>query len=624
MNVGTSHSFNPLALLTMTDLMGHLNPRRHPELKRTCEHNRDRIVEWAKNGYKGQHPKTQFVYEREGEDDLITDEPRGGTDHWNKVKRRTDDPMEESSPNLPSNDYMDRIIKLWDVGTPLLRQIMIDPEEIRKQPGGDLHDINAKINKIKDEYIREVGGPGEDAAKGIPDLSIPTGMVVEMIVECTERLIRNNFQLTNDKEVENALEMIKKYVTRAGQGDLWIKNMEEAFDFHNKKAQELRKQGAEDINKIHESGKLWKADLIEYIRTRYMASAPSRESPAEWRSAEKTSPDPDKMSVDGDAQSAAGESSGAAAPGPSTSPDPASPSAAAHPKTSAPGTSLPSQTSSKSVLAQTIRYKGERRPIGGVRSVGPNRYQFLLQVNDVKAVNPFWHIVASGKLTGDPKEYLEQGGYLVKATESTEPQEKKNSVEGGIMDLKGGRLGTFRMKGIAVIPRQSGEGYQNATTHIVQGYLQAKGPETSKFYTISTLAKAFRKRREAIQEAIEDHMEVNQFALQAKPLERPTKSGRRGKKFREDDTEDEGEDIEHESDGPLDKNDGVYSTKDPFGFVVEDRPSSTTQTSRKQEMETLKADIMGLVDEKLSLASTSTDGKLDELKALIQGLQVTR
>jgi hypothetical protein len=242
-------------------------------------------------------------------------------------------------------------------------------------------------------------------------------------------------------------------------------------------------------------------------------------------------------------------------------------------------TPLPSKTSGGSVLTQTVRYKGARRPVGGVRNVGTNRYQCLVQINDENDMNPFWHIVAAGKLNFDPTKYLEEGGYLVKATESTRGEEKKNSVEGGVKDLKGYKLRDFRMRGIAVIHRESGVGYQNRTLHVVQGYLAVKGPATSKFYTISDLARGLGKQNEAIYEAVEEHMEENHFSLQAKPLERPTARPRRGKRSNKRESDDEGEDIEHEDDGPLDPNDGIYHNEGPSIFV-EQEPTASSSASK--------------------------------------------
>lgn len=114
--------------------------------------------------------------------------------------------------------------------------------------------------------------------------------------------------------------------------------------------------------------------------------------------------------------------------------------------------------------------------------------------------------------------------------------------------------------------------------HIVQGYLEAEGPEKSKFYTISTLAKAFRKHNKAIHEAVEEHMEENNFPLQAKPSERPTARPRRGKRFSRSESEDEGIDIEHEGDGPLDPNDGIYHNEGTSKFVEQNPTASSSVT----------------------------------------------
>lgn len=597
-------------MLTSIDLLRHLSDGRNSDIKDACLHNRGRLEEWAKGGYKGDQPKTQYASKNEKNEiiknkegkTIYTDTPSKKPDDWNEVRRRTDAPPAEDPLEYPSEEYMSRIVGLWETGTRELQKILETPEEIRGEPGKELLKVNAEIDDVKNEYVRGLSPSDKSKAGGIPQLAIPTGMIVEALVECTERAIRNGTS-TDDPQVSNALNLIKQYVSRANQGEMWIENMEKAFNHHIQKAQQLYNAGADSIQKIHASNEFWNADLADWIRTEYMASARSTDAGPEWRHSE---PDSDGMSISSEEHANARDPEILAlnnAGSPTATGQDTADTAQSQPledfgsvsgsslptadnytqkvdaATHGPSTSttpLPPKTSGGSVLTQTVRYKRALRPVGGVRNVGLNRYQCLVQMNNENAVNPFWHIVAAGKLIFDPTEYLKEGGYLVKATESTTEEEKKNSVEGGVKDLKGYKLRDFRMRGIAVIHRESGEGYQNKTLHVVQGYLEKKGPATSKFYTISDLARGLGKQNEAIYEAVEGHMEANDFPLQAKPLARSTARPRRGKRFSRGESDDEGEDIEHEDDGPLDPNDGIYPNEGPSLFV---EPHSTDSSS---------------------------------------------
>ena len=602
-------------LLTSIDLCQLLDDNNYPDLRDLCEHNTRRLLKWANGGYKGPQPELEY-YDEKGN---ITNTPSQKRDNWAEKKRRTEDAPEESPVTLPPEPYMSRIKGLWEEGTPMLHEALRNPEQIRAQPGIELNRINKQIDQVKNEFVRSADGKGQEEkekVKGIPDLSIPVGEVLMMVVRYTEQAIRENkMDFKDDPAVKSDLAYITTKANRAGQGDAWIKNMEEAYTHHVGKAAELWASGADSLEKIHAREEFWNEDLLDWIMTKYMASAPSQESPAAWRSAENASqPDSDRMSVDENGGSQSGTQD-------FNTQDPSNVRQSGNDDTAAeqsdPHTFQSQSEGSRtngSVPAQKVRYKGKQRLIGGARNVGQNRYQFLVQVNDENALNPFWHIVASGKLTADPKHYLKNGGYLVKAGKHTSSEERGNSVEGHISDLAGVGIGDFKMRGIAVIPRETGEGYQNKTMHIVQGYFGEQSPDQSKFYTISILAKAFRKEREAIQEAIEDHMENNGFSLQAKPLERPTTRRRRGKRFNRNDSEDDGENIEDESDGPLDKNDGQYHNDDSSGFVVPDSPADRTQ-----DMERMRSKISDLTDENKEI-----NAKLDRMMEMMQSFRVAQ
>jgi hypothetical protein len=291
-------------LLTSIDLLRHLSDGRNSDISDACLHNRGRLEDWAKGGYVDDQPKTQYaskneeneiIKNKEGET-IYTDTPSKKPDDWNEVKRRTDAPPEEDSLEYPSENYMSRIVGLWETGTRELQKILETPEEIRGEPGKELLKINAEIDDVKNEYVRGLGPSDKSKAGGIPQLAIPTGMIVVLLVECTERTIQNG--TSTDKEVSDALNLIKQYVSRANQGEMWIGNMEKAFNYHIQKAQQLHNNGADSIQKIHASDEFWNADLADWIRNEYMASAQSKDAGPEWRSqGDPSNPDSDRMSI---------------------------------------------------------------------------------------------------------------------------------------------------------------------------------------------------------------------------------------------------------------------------------------------------------------------------------------
>lgn len=265
-----------------------------------CEHNTRRLIEWAQSGYKGEIPKTEFfslVIKDGKEEQVITNTPSRQPDHWSKSKRRvestSDEKIPEQSPlTLPPEDSMATVRGLWERGNAPLTEIMKAPPKIRGELGQKLKQINKEIDKLKEDYIRS----SKADASEIPDLKIPTGMVVEMIVECTERSIRNNndTDMSTDPEIQNAVSTIKEYVTRAGQGTVWTQNIEEAIGSFTTKAREL---GVDSLEKMHAREEFWDADLASWVRERYMSSSPGTSSNQELRAPEEE-PRSDRMSVD--------------------------------------------------------------------------------------------------------------------------------------------------------------------------------------------------------------------------------------------------------------------------------------------------------------------------------------
>jgi hypothetical protein len=565
--------------------------------------------EWAKSGYLGDFKPTYLDREGNiimGEDGHVMSTPPDVEDeYWSKQKHaKQAPPGEDKLLRLPKTKAMDDIRA--QAGA-LLRKTAEHPDLIRGECGEQLGTLNETISKMTANYIKTYNssvGTEEERISSLIDQRIPDIRIFQMIVEFTELMVDTGLNGLEDfPDVKTEYDILKMVLTRAGHPPKWFDMIETTVSQKVLLARAFNNEAPG--RDYHEHADLWRSDLKDWLIQKVDAGErhSSNRTKAHQLNSGNLASNQNPVSFDGptteDVRSPEPPSEGGmeGVTGQNTADTAQSQpledfgnvsgsslstadnytqkvDAATHgPYTST--TPLLLKTSGGSVLTQTVRYKGARKPVGGVRNVGRNRYQCLVQINDENAVNPFWHIVAAGKLNFDPTRYLEGGGYLVKATESTREEEKKNSVEGGFKDLKGYKIGDFRMRGIAVIHRESGVGYQNKTLHVVQGYLATKGPATSKFYTISDLAKGLGKQNEAIYEAVEEHMEKNHFSLQAKPLERPT-ARPRGKRSNKRESDDEGEDIEHEDDGPLDRNDGIYVNDGPSIFV---EPHSTDSSS---------------------------------------------
>jgi hypothetical protein len=469
----------------VADLIQHLEKRRYPELKKTCEFNKDRLLTWANEGYNSEPPRTLFVTDDKDEKGnwIIIDKPRAGSDDWNKMKRRTEDAPEQSPVNLLSEEYMSRIRGLWKEGTPLLHDILINPEHIRGESGAKLLQIDKKIDNVKEEYIRSVATNDKEKLEGIPPLGIPAGKVLMMVIGCTERAIKtDNLELDNDPDVIKALGTIQEYVDRAKQGDEWIKNMKQAFQHHIKKASELWANGANSLEKIHAHEEFWNADLLGWIRDEYLASAPRQEAGPEWRPTQDTSqPDPDRMSVsEGDA-GAGTTTQEPEMSGPSGAEHPTTNAAAAEQSTAHTAQSRPSEesgyVSGSSVPTTddyTVNYGGVSRTIGGykycgIKSGGVHGFSVLVSMKEDK----FYHMIASSDVDADDSEplgYLERGGYLVGDLKDDKKSLKKGtSIEGKKCHAEEQEFKNFTMSAYAVGARSLKSSATRAIIQYIKG-----------------------------------------------------------------------------------------------------------------------------------------------------------
>lgn len=519
--------------------MEHLNPNRYPDLEGVCKENRDRLFAWANAGYKGERPPTVY-HDKDGE---ITTKRSEEADDWAKIKRRREDAPEQDPVTLLSDEYMLKIKALWEQGTPLLHDILRNPENIRGNSGTELLQINQEIEKIKKEYIESVND--NTKTSGIPPLGIPAGDVLSTVVACTERAIATgSLDLAGDSEVKSALEMIEEYVRRAGQGDGWIKNMEEAFTHHTLRASELWKNGADSLEKIHDHEEFWSRDLLGFIRDVYMASAPSHEPPSEWRSPGSASqPDSDRMSVssennanerpaiqDSDTSNLgdAGQPAGNATHAQGRTPD----TAGNGPSQSSDDVSA---SSGSGMDDYTVNYGGASRAVGGykytgIKSGGVPGFSVLISMDG----DNFYHMVASSKVHADssePLDYLNAGGYLVgDLADESKRLNKGTSIEGKKCHFERQKFRDFTMSAYAVGARSAESDAWQAPIQYIKGSFKSGTYANEAFWSSkSSFCKLSGFRPGPVQEMIETFKTQHDITLEDEiALENKDKNDRGG------------------------------------------------------------------------------------------------
>jgi hypothetical protein len=626
--------------------MQHLEERRYPELKPTCEHNKDRLIMWANKGYKGNHPKAEFVTGKDEKGNpIIADKPRRGLDKWNSTKRRTEDPREREPAVLPGEEYMAKIKDLWDRGATLLQEVLETPEKIRTETGKKLKEINVEIDNVKNDYIRSA--IDKENAKRAPLLAIPAGEILYMVVECTERAIRENkSDLKDDPEVKRHLDWIKNYVSEAGLGNRLMDDMDQAFNYHTQKAVEL---GADSLERFHARDEFWNPDLLGWITSHYMSSAPSREAPSEWRSAET---DSDGMSIDGDegTQSSTRDSN---TPDPNSA-APSGTNATAAEQSASHTTQSQSDESRNSPVSSppttddfNVNYGGVSRAIGGVKYLGIKSgdvpgFSVLVSMKD----DIFYHMIASSDVHADssePQDYLDHGGYMVGDAKDVKKRLKKGtSIEGKKEHVDGQKFRNFTMSAYAIGARgPESKATKKSPNQYIKGYFKTgehAGPVL--WYTKSKFEEFGSFRKNAVQKMIDTFKNQHNISLQdevkledgasdkwnrarasrAKSSTRHATRHRPRRAYSESESEDDGEDMENESDGSLDNDEGKYAKADPFGFVVPDVPADSgkaTRADKSQDIEKMKSGIFDL-----EFKQTEMSVKLDQMMELIRSLTV--
>lgn len=558
------------------------------ELKPVCDLNLKSLWEWADGGYNGDAPEMQY-YNEKGE---VTNKRSSKADRWAKKKQRVDDVPEENMPDAPSDHHAEIIKNAWRKGDSLFKQVMNDPKLIRGSAGTELRKINSDIAEQTRLY----------------DLQIPAGLIVEMIVECTERLVRHRVSveaLDGDEAAVNALMFIRNYVQRMNAymecPTQWEQGMHEALRLHKQNADA---QNVQTVEQMHALPGFWTADLGDWIRNHYIASIPQSSSiPQQYLPGSST----DQHSS-GSNRSESGETGpnlnateNAAPAGQATSTGQASsdanqgqPSASAGQATQTPETQDTStgqaaghaeqgqppapavQERPKSKDWVTTGYyqckDGVFRHVGGLRKQGLG-YQVFLRMNDETETIAFWELTGGISKQADSERWIDNGGLLVGGFD--------NSLTKGI---KAYSIFEFTVTGIAVQPRKTGESYASRSVTLIHGSFsnkrfqdkeiplseEKKNFAVARFYPISALRNALGEN--VVEDWYTNLMNENSFRRPVEPNGqrfdgRPSKERsnmirrerRKALANAEKDISEGSEDITQENDEPVDRDAGEYA-----------------------------------------------------------------
>ena len=288
-----------------------------------------------------------------------------------------------------------------------------------------------------------------------------------------------------------------------------------------------------------------------------------------------------------------------------------------------------------------VNYGGASRAIGGVKYLGIKSggvpgFSVLVSMKSDK----FYHMIASSDVHADssePQDYLDQGGCLIGDAKNVKKRlNKGTSIEGKEEHVDGQKFRDFTMSAYAIGARSpKSKATENLPHQYIKGHFKTgKYKGQSFWYTKSKFEDFGSFRRRAVQQMIDTFKKQHNISSddevklgdetsdrwnrrrggKAKSSRRPATRRRSRRAYSESESEDDGETIDDESDGPLDKNDGQYAKTDPFGFVVDDTTADSTR-----DVEKMRSDISDL-----AAKNKETNAKLDQMMELIRSLEVSQ
>ena len=556
------------------------------------------LTRWAENKYTEDKPQMQYMFEKEEKGlkttKTTTKKPATETDDpWTKpdAKRRRDAPSkdrpEEHKFESKETEQLVSVKQAWAEADPLLGQMMREPEQIRGVNGEKLKDINRKIDELISAHTK---GNMQEA----PDMKIPVAEMILMIIKAVETTVATGRSMIGDKDAEKFFATIAEgakrmndYAGGAEEPMQWVANITDVYAYHVKLAEE---NNVKDLDTMHASPQFWSKELNGWVVETYMASAPRTENiPARFQ-----------VEVS-DEEMGEADNTPVEIPPASQGSDPLEqfnttetqvPGAAQTDPVTNEITDGQLPTSSKEQSAQisedwvTTGYlqdkDGELRRVGGLHKCGTS-HRMLLQMNEEGGNIAFWHLVGSITAPADRQRWIDQGGLEIGAFDKTLTKGLK-------------KYSPFELvvTGIAVVPRTTGQTYENRGVTLIQGsfsHARFKGKtmpegherfERSRFYVISALRSAWGEK--TTEAWFNNLMGKNEFRRPVDPEGRKTTEEKkklmrhRRRLLESDETLEGSENIEEESDGPLEDNDGRYPDEGD-GWV---EPARMHETPRRR------------------------------------------
>lgn len=232
------------------------------------EQNVERLMKWARKGYEGKRPEMQFI---DDEGKTTSKEPEtAANDPWkNGAKRRIEAPPDQYRFKPRQNASTELIKDEWEKGGPLLVEIMYEPEKIRGDTAEELNKINARIEEIKSAGVTET-------MSDCPDLRIPTGQIIRLLVASVESSIQNGKDISGGEEATTIFTEISEradrmcaYIEGAEQPKTWVQSIDLAYAHHMKIVAD---SGITNLDMLDDVPGLWKKDLRPWILDQFMAS----------------------------------------------------------------------------------------------------------------------------------------------------------------------------------------------------------------------------------------------------------------------------------------------------------------------------------------------------------------
>jgi hypothetical protein len=594
--------------------------------------NMESIKEWAGKGYNGETPRMQYAY-MEGEKERITTKAPAADedDPWKNGKnRRTEAPPEQYKLEHRQTDYLQPIKDAWAEGDPLLKQTMLEPEQIRGDTAKKLQDINKKISELTSAHAKET----KDTQP--PDLRIPVGLIIHMIVESVESSVESGkTSMNGNKEAERVFgaisataERMHAYVGGAKEPGEWLQAMSSAYEHHLN----IVKENDVNFDTMHDLPSIWSKDLKGWILDQIMASGQRTETiDPRWKEEIEDDMDVDQgppaearvasQDLDTEASNTTEASDNHAAPigqvGSEANQGPpaearvasqdlgneASNTAEASDNLAAPigqvgseanqgqppasPAARPSPVSNDWVTTGYFQHEdGKLRHVGGLHKCGAS-YQILLRMNEEEEEVAYWHMIGSITARADRERWIDQGGHVIGAFD--------RSLTKGLRNYSPSE---FTVKGIAVVPRKTGETYTNRGAVLIQGFFSntrfkgkkmPEGHETfgeTGFYIISALRNAWGDKTTEVW--FSNLMKARNLRRPVAPEggktleERKTvvRNRRKVLKGLSNEVSEGSEDITQESDGELSGNDGGYT--DVGDDFIE--PNIADETTRRKSI----------------------------------------